>query len=285
MKTHLNLFVILCFVFGFSSTAFSKEVITGIYGLWAADNIELSLQELGRSNFKLVSGLENKKYLDMANKYGLKCLVGFRSGLTKEITDNEAKWNDYLEALKRYVTELKDNAGVYAWYLVDEPDLRQIPLEKIKKLSETVRSIDKAHPMYTVLYSDSASYKKYYEYFDIIGIEPYLKANDTDINVVRSKIAKIQNDFSKMKLNKKVFVVLGAFDLRPRKVSSVSQLRKPTPLEFKQMVIQCMKANVDGILVYTLAFKDDKKFLDWNLINDDFALWNAVKILPKQVAH
>lgn len=267
-------------IFASASNVCAKEIVTGAFGLWAVDNIEQTLQTLSQSNYKVVSGLEGRSSLDMCHKYGLKCLVGFRSGLTIDIASNDIKWNDYLAALKVYVSTLKTHPAVYAWYLVDEPDLFKIPRDKIKILVDTVRSVDPIHPIFTVLYAQTSEYRRYIQYFDIIGIEPYLKANDTNVDTVRKQISTIKTDLRLLKLRKKIFVVLGVFELKPRSSKSTPTLRKPTVAEFGEMVRICSGANVDGVLVFTLGLKNSPNFYDWNLATDNVDLWNAVKKMP-----
>lgn len=270
-------------VLSLNSPASGSSVITGVYGLWAVDNLEASLKELSQNNFKVVSGLEGIGMLDVSHKYGMRCLVGFKSGLTKDVTEDADRWNKYLVELRDYVSSLKDHPAVYAWYLVDEPDLKGIAVDKIKTLVATVRSIDKKHPLYTVLYVEKPAYRKYIQFFDIIGIEPYLPAKSANVNIVKTEISSINRDFKMLKLNRKLFVVLGAFDLRPRDGQANSTLRKPTVEEFKQMINICSIAKVDGVFAWTLAFKNDPKYYDWSLPKDAPDLWNAVKQMPSDL--
>lgn len=266
-----------------SSAAFaqSRDVSLGIYGIWAWKDKDEAFRLISNNKFRIASGVGSRDLLDKANKYGVKCLIGIDAKLTKETANDELKWEEYLAKVGRQVKSLRDHPAVYGWYFLDEPSWHKIPVKNVKILYQHIKSIDNKHPVYTV-FSTPDSWAEYLPYFDIVAVDPYLKSNrkgrDSRPEVVSSWLNKMRQDLSKIQGKKpKLWVVLGAFDERSRIPFYKSQFRKPAPEEFNKMVQLALDAKVEGIMVWTLAFKNSPRFYDWKLPSDDPELWDAVK--------
>ena len=230
-------------------------------------------------------GVSEEENLNKAYELGLKCIVDHE--FKREALSSKEKWTAYLNGLRSKVERFKNHPAVFAWYVVDEPDWQEIPIEKIKAITDLVRSIDKTKPLFTVLTLPD-KWRAYLPYFDIVSIDPYLKRNrDGTVETpekVREWIRRLKADLKKSKLERSLWVVLGAFEERPRiPFLHRSVFKKPTPEELNQMVRIGMAKKVDGILIWTLAFKNIPKYKDWRLPEDDPALWNSVRRVPSVV--
>lgn len=291
LKTFWKRFIIVSFLLLiFAQQVYSAEIgknkiYTGIFGLWAWGDWDDALKIVKNNGFDIAIGVSNKKVLDRAHELGLKCIVDY--GLKKEEAQDETKWQKYLEGLRTKVTELKDHPAVFAWYIVDEPDWQKIPVEKIKIATDLVRSIDKTKPLFTVL-TIKDRWHEYLPYFDIISIDPYLKVKRDGTSEtpekVREWIIKMRSDMKTANLKKPLWVVLGAFEEKPRiPLLHKSPFKKPTPDEFNEMVNIALSEKVDGVFAWTLSFRDFPRYKDWRLPEDDPALWEAVRNIPNAV--
>lgn len=266
--------------------AFAETIKTGIFGLYAFDNWDVAFRTVGDAKFKVVvAGVTSKELLDKAYRSGVRVIINAPL-LTKEQVSHEAAWVKYLQTLDQIVKSLKSHPAVYAWYPVDEPDVMNLPPEKLEKLCGLIRTIDNVHPIFTV-FSDMGKWNKYLRYFDIVSVEPYLNQTSPSNRDKPEKVVfylnKIKLDLKRMSLNRRVWVTLGAFGMRPKPFKYKNTYAKPTPDEFLKMVELSIVNGVDGILVYTIAFKGGTNNYDWNLVKDDPKLWHAVEQLPKIV--
>jgi len=273
-------FVVCCAV----TSAHAKTVHTGLFGIYAWGDWPQALDITRNNGFDIVVDASNKNALDMCQARGLKSIVGdFK--FSADMNTDEVKWQQFLAGVREKVTALKDHPAVFAWYLLDEPDWQQVPLSKIKEMNALVRSIDKKHPIMTV-FTIPKKWTPYLPYYDIVSIDPYLRKNTLvpdKPEKVREWITKIRRDLKTMKLVKPVWVTLGAFDLIPKTSAYTNEFIKPTPEQFNQMADISIAEGVDGILVWTFGIKNNARYKDWTLINDEPALWEAVRKLPAKL--
>lgn len=272
-------------ILGCAPAASAERIATGLFGLWAWHDWDQALKIVKDNGFDLVVGMTEKSELDKEARVGIKALVGL--GLTKRVADDEGNWLKYLESVREQVSELKHHPSLFAWYIVDEPDLSGIPPEKVGAVCEVVRSVDGRTPLFTVLASPT-KWSPYLRYFDIVAIDPYLARRPLGLTEkpekVRRWIAMLRDDLKRANLERPVWVVLGAFELKARDPTvKPPAFYKPTPAEFNEMVGIAVQERVGGILVFTLAKKGEPSHLDLNLPNDDPALWEAVRKMPGTV--
>lgn len=248
-----------------------------MYGLSAWGNIDEALDIVKKADIKLVVLGPHKPHLDKAAERGLKAIVFF--ALTDDKVRDEGKWHDFLKDLKKKITEFKGHPAVFAWYIVDEPDGRRMPIEKIEAIWSAVRSVDEKTPMLTILNSPGR-WAGYLPYFDIICVDPYLRkklfGGFETTDVVKVWLQRIKKELKAQNMDKPVWAVLGAFEVVQKDPPKASPYKKPTPEEFKEMVKMALDEGAEGILVYTFAGKGGPKYLDWKLVKDDPLLWQAV---------
>jgi hypothetical protein len=262
----------------------SKKIHSGLFGLWAWGDWNEALQLVKDNGFDIAVGVSSKKYLDRAQELRLKCLVDM--GVTREIVNDETRWKTYLGGIWLKVLEFKYHPAVFAWYIADEPDLQQIPVEKIKIIRDLIRSIDNSKPIFTVLNAPD-KWDAYLQYFDIISIDPYIKRNPdgthTDPQNLRIWLQKLRSSLKKKNLKKEVWAVLGAFEAKPKDPFTRMIFETPTPGEFQELFKIALEEKVEGILVYTLAFRDFVQYEDWNLPKNAPQLWDVVRKAPHVV--
>lgn len=256
----------------------SGQIYTGMYGAWGWENFDSAFQLMHDNGFQLAVVGPNKDHLDMLQAKGMKGIVSF--DVKVAATENSATWQMTLDNIKAKVTALKDHPAVFAWYLVDEPDVQNFPVVKVKEMTKLVRKIDPSKPLYTVLIKPE-KWKKYFAHFDIIAEDKYIDKSTNSPEVVRDHIRRLKRDLMKLKLRKRVWAVLGALDLQHK--SGISNYHRPTSQEFTTMVDIAMQEKVEGIMVYTLAFKNNSIYKDWNLPEQAPSLWEAVKMLPLRI--
>ncbi|HBG05041.1 MAG: hypothetical protein A2075_16640 [Geobacteraceae bacterium GWC2_58_44] len=277
-----SLFLIV-FLLCSASTTNAGHIYTGLYGVWAWDDMDEAFKLLADNKFEITDDANNRTNLDKAHKRGIKGIVNF--GLTREITEDEKRWQSYLNAVAKGVTAMKDHPAVFAWCPVDEPDGQLISVDKIKTLTKLIRSIDKTKPIFTV-FDNPEKWSSYIPYFDIIAVDPYLRRKASggyeSVDVVNTWLKKIRTDLGKLKFSKKpVWVVLGAFSLEPKEPGATANYKKPSPEEFNQMLQMALNNKVDGIMVYSISVgKGTADYYRWDMPVNDPALWEAVKKVP-----
>jgi hypothetical protein len=285
-KTIIFLFVFICATFS-SAVTCAEKFNVGMYGIWACENKDNAFKLLKDNGFNIASGVGNVDVLNKAHKYKIQCLVGIDTQATEDVAGDPGRWKKYIEEVIQQVTKLKDHPAVFAWYFLDEPTWHKISVSKIKGMNQRIRAIDAKHPIFTVL-STPESWQSYLPLFDIIGIDPYLKADkskpDSKPEIVRDWIRKIKHDLKSIKGKKpEIWSVLGAFDSKPKKIFAEPYFRKPEPHEYKKMVELALSEKVDGIMIYTLAYKNSDQYTDWHLPTDDPELWEVVKGTPNMI--
>ena len=275
-KTALIILILLCIVT--IDNAFSKDIVTGVYGTWW-DVREEMFKAAKENGFDVVISSD----VERAQSMGLKCLYPLE--LTNEIVTDYAKWKSYVDKVKDTVTKYKHNTSVFGWYLADEPSWNEIPVDRYKEIYNMIKSIDEAKPTVAVL-SLAKNWQKYLSIFDIIAIDPYLDLTrhykDRETDKVKDWINIVNGEFLRQEIKKPLWVVLGAFE-QNLKNGIKPAFRKPTPQEFNAMIEICLGYNVSGILVFSLFKAESKTNYQWNLLKDDPLLWETVRKLPDKV--
>ncbi len=77
-----------------------------------------------------------------------------------------------LEGLRARVSRLKNEPGLLAWYLADEPEGHGDTPEILRKAYRAIKEIDPAHPVY-ICTNAPGMLRKYRGCADIIGADPY----------------------------------------------------------------------------------------------------------------
>jgi hypothetical protein len=107
-----------------------------------------------------------QQQLDEAQKYGLKVAL---SVYFKPDDLDGPKGAQYLTTI---VSRFKSHPALLAWYISDEPDLNNKPVEELETAYTLIRTADPIHPTFVVVNSESA-YKTYFRYADVLGEDVY----------------------------------------------------------------------------------------------------------------
>jgi hypothetical protein len=279
---HNSLIAMAVFLTLSVADAQAKEIPCGLFGVWGWDSLDKGLAMLSENNFQVMVTYPDKRILDKAYSRGIKCIVSM--DLSKEQATNSSSWNSYLAELKSTISRYKNHPAVLAWFPIDEADGKGIPVDRIKTIRQTIKSLDCSHPIFSVV-SAPAKWRPYLMYFDMVSVDPYLlryKDGTADAPTkVKTYLTALKEDLKTLKLSRPVWVTLGAFDQKQKNPSNFAPYKKPTNEEFDQMVAMSLTEKVSGILIYTFASRGDAEVTEWKMPNDP--LWNAVKKVPATI--
>ena len=90
------------------------------------------------------------EYIDEAQKWDLKVIIGFDRALQLPHDDSEITHTQEENITKR-VLKLKDKQGLFGWYMIDEPDGHGVPADKCRRAYEITKKTDPKHPALIVL--------------------------------------------------------------------------------------------------------------------------------------
>lgn len=279
-KALLAIWIVLLVLF--SSQAYGTEghnVNIGIFGLWGWPTYEEPLQLIKSGDYSLVVTEPNIDIINKVDKYGLKSIVAFWP--QDSIVSNPAEWKVYEESILQKIQSLKSHKAVFAWYVFDEPDYKNVPTKTLSAIINRIKLIDPNHPVMTVL-TKSSNWNSYLRFYDIIAIDPYIKDGES-LNKIQVWLTDIHKSLAAMNLNKPIWLVLGAFRQIQKANGKRNAFVKPSPSEFNKMVDIAIAGKVAGVLVFSLATSEDSKFYRWCMPVDDPPLWNAVRGMPGKI--
>jgi hypothetical protein len=122
-----------------------------------------------------------KEWLDAVHAAGLKAVVGFDRGRSS----NQGLLQMNLDHVAERVAAFKDHPALYAWYLFDEPDLKNqyISPRNLQTIYSTIKELDPYHPVIVTFYYDSSIERYGDGSYDFCWIMAYLDPhiNDTKI--------------------------------------------------------------------------------------------------------
>lgn len=259
------------------------KVYTGIFGLWAYRPWDEGLALARKNGFDLVVIEASRSRLDQVQAQGLKAIVAF--DLFKGTVEDPVQWRGYLDNLRAKVTALKGHPAVLAWYPVDEPDHRGVPEHAVREAVALVRSLDPSRPVFGVL-NDPDKWLRYLPIFDIVSVDPYLLVGSRDTpEKVRTYLRRIRADLAGLKIQKPVWVTVGAFEMIPKSEADrqYDWYQRVTAAQFDAMADIAIAEGAQGILVFALAHRGDAHYKDWSMPGDSPRLWDAVRRLPARV--
>ncbi len=104
-----------------------------------------------------------RDYLRAAHAAGLKVFMGFN----RTRIDQRA-----YTSLQRRAAELMDEPGLLAWYMIDEPAARGIPVPALERLNRALHAVDPFHPT-SIVYCVPSAFEAYAPCSDIVWNDPY----------------------------------------------------------------------------------------------------------------
>ena len=168
---------------------------------------------------------------------------------------------------RRALREADGHPALWAWYLVDEPDLNNIAPAEVRRMHARLRDAGARKPIALVCYQGARA-ADYVDSCDILMIDRYpvpwqpLAAVSAQMRMGRLTAGR----------DKKFIAVLQAFDWEFHKelLPDEKNLRPPNYAELRCMVYQALTQRADGILFYALNSGTWK-------IREHPATWDALK--------
>lgn len=187
--------------------------------------------------------------IEQIKEYGFNLSVGGQCGelsYLKKLHDQGMKaipLTDF-EHLENYMKPRLNHPAVFAWYLLDEPDLNKIPQEKIQNLYTQLKSTKTPYPAFLTVWS-SKRYKDFIAFTDIFGADPYpirSKTDDTKNNLRQVQMAMLKA--KEADPNKPIIAALQAFSWEPEFP------RMPTSQEERCMAYLALVYGSQGIIYF-----------------------------------
>lgn len=198
---------------------------------------EEDLSTVAEAGFTHVEGRKvDEGYLDYAESLGLSVLP-FGIGKDEEAITTAVKSYDHHPAL-------------WGWYILDEPDLNNIPVEKVEALNTTYKKAGAKNPTVLVL-MDSSRTKEFAHCSDILMLDHY--------PVPWAPVSRFAYEMEKAReaKNGPFLGIIQAFDWKhfPGLIETTNEFRAPTYEELRCMTYMAGAAGVDGIFYYTYQAK------------------------------
>jgi hypothetical protein len=232
----------------------------GIYGVPSTNDLAV-LRETG---FNLVSGPAEKSFLDAAQANGMKVLAAPHTSAGPQFSTPAAR-----EAVKQF----DGHPALWAWSLIDEPDLNRIPPEDVRRAQRFMKSLPARRPTALVLFKGSEALH-YANIADITMIDrypvPWLPLANFGQNVRQTRLA--------LGRSKPMIAVIQAFDWTcyPELMGPETGLRPPHYEELRCMAYGALAQQATGLFFY--AYDDGR----WKL-HEHPEVWQAVQRVVKEI--
>ena len=226
----------------------------GVYGVRSTNDLAL----LKQTGFNVVAGPARADFLQAARAQGLRVLAS--PGTSAGSSFNAA-------AARATVGQFDRDSALWAWYLIDEPDLNRVSPDEVRKAQAFIKSLRPHKPTALVLYQGSSALH-YANIADITMIDrypiPWLPLANFGQHVRMTRLA--------LGPKKPLIAVVQAFNWRyyPELLQTDRELREPTYEEIRAMAYSALAQRADGLFFY--AYDDGK----WR-IRDHPSTWEAVR--------
>jgi hypothetical protein len=191
-------------------------------------------------------------YLDRASAAGLRVIPYIRQ-----------------DCIPVEVAEAADK-DIFAWYLMDEPDLNAMPPEQYRALAQTLRRQDKERPIFLTVWAPDR-YDDFISSADILAANPYpIRSMDPVENHLQS-VARTLDMACATAGNRPVWVILQAFWAEP------IWARNPTPPELACMAHLALNHGATGVIYFSYNSGD-------KTLPEHVELWKAITGLNARIA-
>jgi hypothetical protein len=232
----------------------------GIYSVSTAEDLEI----VGEAGFNLVHGSAHKEFLDAAQARGIRVLA-------YPHTSAGPKFN--AAAARGAVKQFDAHPALWAWYLVDEPDLNAVPPESVRDSHRYLKSLRARKPTALVLYQGARALD-YGNIADILMIDrypiPWLPLANFPQHVRMGRLA--------LGKDKPLIAVIQAFDWSyyPDLLPDEKNLRPPHYEELRCMTYLALAQRANGLFFY--CYHDSR----WN-IREHPETWAALREVVREV--
>ena len=242
--------VLALYLMGCASPA-NKPALFGLY-----DVPQQALTEIKAAGFDLVTGEARSSFLDAAQEANLKVLA------TSRVLAGGANGASVLDQLQKY----DRHPALWGWYLIDEPDMHDVPPAKVDAAARFVQQRAQKHGVVTLASGNAA--RLYGRECDLLFVDfypvPWAPV---------SRFAKEMRMTAAARGGKPYFAVVQAFDWThfPDVLGQTNNLRLPTIAEVRCMAYMALALEARGIFFYSYQAKT------WKLAESP--LWPDLKIL------
>ena len=231
-------------------------------GIYTVPQPDLAL--VREAGFNLVTGPATDEYLDAAQAHQLRVLANPGTTAGKDFSEARAR-----EVVRKY----DRHPALWAWYLVDEPDLHRVPPEEVRKAHVYLKRLAVKKPTVVVLYQGGEALH-YGNIADITMIDRYpipwlpLANFPQHVRMARLSLGK----------EKPLIAVIQAFDWSyyPKLLTGETNLRPPTFDELRCMTYSALARRATGLFYYCY---DDSS---WSITEHPPA-WTALKAVVAEV--
>lgn len=185
-----------------------------------------------------------RRYLDAAHAAGLKVFMGLPRS---KIAEHDYPW------IQRWVAALMDHPALLLWYMIDEPEIRDIMPIELRKVNRVVKNIDPFHPT-AVVYCKNRTFSDWTDCQDLFCHDPYPLPKNP-VTEVEDDVAQGRNAIG---ASLPMWTVLQAHDLRFYRTSKADAFRKygnpdqPSREQTRCMAFLALAAGTDGLIWYWL---------------------------------
>ncbi len=232
----------------------------GIYAVPSTNDFRI-IKEAG---FNLVAGRAERSYLDAADGAGLGVLA---SPYTSAGPDFNAA------AARQAVKDWDRHPALWAWYLVDEPDLNVVPPAQVIEAQRCVKAAGARKPTALVLFQGYEALH-FANLADITMIDrypiPWLPLANFGQHVTLARLAVAKG--------RPLIAVIQAFDWSyvPELLPGEQNLRPPTGAELRCMTYEALARGANGLFYY--AFDDGR----WRM-REHPETWAALQSVVREV--
>lgn len=217
--------------------------------------------EVRAAGFNTITGPADKEFLDGASEAGLQVLAS-AGGLALRTN----------AALRAKVARLDSHPALWAWYLMDEPDLHRIPPPEVALANRALERVARKPSLLVLMSGSSAGH--YGGICDLLAVDfypvPWAPVSQFSKEM---RLAAFKRD------PKPYFAILQAFDWTAfRDVLGVDgPLRAPTKAELRCMIYMAAAEQADGLFFYAYEGGNGR----WRLPEEP--LWGELKELVAEV--
>ena len=214
--------------------------------------------EVKEAGFDLVTGPSKAEFLDAAAESKLKVLMS-----SSALSGDASKIN-------RELTNFDRHRAAWGWYLIDEPDLHDLPPDRVEFVTQRFQR--RAQKPGVIVLRSGASAKTYGEDCDLLMVDFY--------PVPWAPVARFAKEMrlaSFARGAKPYFGVVQAFDWShfPEVLGQTNDLRAPTIAEIRSMAYMALALEARGLFFYSY------KAGTWSLPASP--LWPELKSLVKEL--
>jgi len=206
----------------------------GIYGV----NSTNDFAAVKAAGFNLVTGPADRAYLDAARQHGLKVLAAPNTSAGPGFDPARAR-----QAIRQF----DGHPALWAWYLIDEPDLHEIAPDQVKHAQRFVKSLAPTKPTALVLFQGYEA-RDYANLTDLLLVDrypiPWLPLANFGQHIQMARLA--------LPPEKPLLAVIQAFDWScfPELLPSERNLRPPTEAELRCMTYEALARGANGLFYY-----------------------------------